>query len=61
MAENVNTNSPEYLSNVLAITREQLTRSMGVSAELEAALYLERKRNQELEQEIEQLKKPVKE
>ena len=61
MADNVNTNSPEYLSSVLAITREQLTRSMGVSAELEAALHWERKRNQELERERSELKKPTKE
>jgi hypothetical protein len=33
------TNNPEYLANVLAITRDQLNRAMSVSAELEAALY----------------------
>lgn len=60
MAEN-NTN-PEYLSNIIAITREQLNRAMGVSAELEAALHLERRRVQELEAQVADLsKKPVKE
>jgi len=43
------------LSNTLAITRDQLSRSMGLNAELEAILDLERKRNESLIAQIQQL------
>lgn len=55
------TNNPEYLANVLAITRDQLNRAMSVSAELEAALYQERTKVKELEKQLTDFQKPVKE
>jgi hypothetical protein len=55
------TNNPEYLANVLAITRDQLNRAMSVSAELEAALYQERSKVQELEKQLAEAKKSTKE
>jgi hypothetical protein len=43
------------LSSTLAITRDQLSRSMGLNAELEAILDLERKRNDSLLAQIQDL------
>jgi hypothetical protein len=45
----------EVLSEVLTVTREQLTRSMNVTAELEALLNIERARNEKLQAELEKL------
>jgi hypothetical protein len=44
--------SPEYLAGVLSVTREQLTRAMGVCAELEALVNIERSKNQQYEAKI---------
>lgn len=49
-------NNIEYVTNVLNVTREQLTRAMGVCAELESALIMERNKSQALEAELEALK-----
>lgn len=46
----------ELLNTVLAVTREQLSRSMNLCAELEAMLSLEKKKNAALSREIETLK-----
>ena len=46
----------ELLNTVLAVTREQLSRSMSLCAELEAMLSLEKKKNAALSREIEALK-----
>jgi hypothetical protein len=51
MSENV-----EYISGVLQVTREQLNRAMGVAAELESALMLERTKVQTLQAELDALK-----
>lgn len=61
-----NTQSIEYISGVLQVTRDQLQRAMSVAAELESALVLERNRNQALQAELEKLqaaapKKDIKE
>jgi hypothetical protein len=42
----------ELLTGVLNITRDQLTRSMNLNAELEALLTFERSKNAELEQRL---------
>jgi len=56
MSETISTQenqpSPEYLASVLSVTREQLSRSMGVCAELEALLNLERSKNEQYEAQI---------
>jgi hypothetical protein len=52
MSETQNT---EYVTAVLQITREQLSRSISLNAELEAALNLERQRNELLQAELEKL------
>jgi len=56
MSETISTQeqqpSPEYLSGVLAVTREQLSRAMGVCAELEALVNLERSKAQKYEAQI---------
>lgn len=51
MSENV-----EYISGVLQVTRDQLNRAMGVAAELESALMLERNKTQALQAELDALK-----
>lgn len=51
MSENEK-NNEEYLSSVLSVTREQLTRSMNVCAELEALLVAERNITQQLKQAL---------
>jgi len=45
----------ELLTGVLNITREQLTRSMNLNAELEALLTFERSKNAELEKRLAEL------
>jgi hypothetical protein len=49
------TQNAEYVTAVLQITREQLSRSISLNAELEAALNLERQRNELLQTELEKL------
>lgn len=47
----------ELIGNILNITRDQLTRSMNLNAELEALLGAEKAKNAELQQELDDLKK----
>ena len=47
----------EVFNNVLSVTREQLAKSMAISAELEALLLVERRKVAELERQVEDLKK----
>lgn len=49
------TQNVEYITTVLQITREQLARSVNLNAELEAALNMERQRNELLQAELEKL------
>lgn len=49
------TQNVEYVTAVLQITREQLSRSVSLNAELEAALNLERQRNELLQAELQKL------
>jgi hypothetical protein len=46
----------EIVTNVLNVTRDQLTKSMNLNAELEGIIMFERKRSQELEKELEELR-----
>lgn len=45
----------ELLSGVLTVTRDQLTRSMNLNAELETLLNIERSKNAELEKRLAEL------
>ena len=45
----------ELIGNVLNITRDQLSRSMKLNAELEALLAAERSKNAELEKKLSEL------
>lgn len=45
----------EYVTNVLELTRNQLSRAMNATTELEALVTFERKRNAELEAKIAEL------
>lgn len=47
-----NKDQSEILSEVLGVTREQLSRSINLNAELEALLNIERRKVAELEQEL---------
>lgn len=50
--------NPDLVVNqVLAVTRDQLNRAMAACAELEALLTIERQKNSELEQALEEAKK----
>ena len=49
------TQNVEYVTAVLQITRDQLSRSISLNAELEAALNLERQRNELLQAELQKL------
>lgn len=49
------TQNVEYITTVLQITRDQLARSVNLNAELEAALNMERQRNEALQAEIQKL------
>lgn len=44
--------SQELLAGTLAVTRDQLTRSMNLCAELEALLSIEKRKNAELQREL---------
>jgi hypothetical protein len=46
----------EVFNSVLSVTRDQLSKSMAVGAELEALLIAERRKVAELERQIEELK-----
>jgi hypothetical protein len=46
----------ELYNNVLAVTRDQLSKSMGLNAELEALLLMERSQNEKLKAELDELK-----
>jgi hypothetical protein len=46
----------EVFNSVLSVTRDQLSKSMAISAELEALLLVERRKVAELERQIEELK-----
>ncbi len=48
----------EVFNNILSVTREQLSKSMAISAELEALLIIERRKVADLERQLEDLKKP---
>jgi BMFP domain-containing protein YqiC len=48
-------NNQEVFNNVLAITRDQLSKSMSLATELEALLVIERKKTAELEAKIAEL------
>jgi hypothetical protein len=50
----------EIFNNVLAVTRDQLSKSMGLNAELEAMLMIERKKVADLEKQLEEAKKEKK-
>jgi BMFP domain-containing protein YqiC len=52
MSEN---NNEEIYNNVLAITRDQLSKSMSLATELEALLMIERKKTSDLEAQIAEL------
>jgi hypothetical protein len=48
-------NQPTVYDNVLAITREQLSKAMSLAAELEALLVAERKKTEELTSKVAEL------
>lgn len=48
-------NQITVLTNVLSVTRDQLSRSMNLNAELEAILSMERAKTQELEAKLAEL------
>ena len=52
-----NKDNQELITNLIAVTRNQLSSAMNANAELEAMLAIERKRNDELEAQLAQLKK----
>jgi hypothetical protein len=49
-------NKQELYNNILSVTRDQLSKSMGLNAELEALLLIERSRNEKLQAELDELK-----
>ena len=51
-----NKDQSEVLGEVLGVTRDQLSRSINLNAELEALLNIERRKTAELEQELTELK-----
>jgi uncharacterized protein YlaN (UPF0358 family) len=51
-----NKDQNEILAEVLGVTRDQLSRSVNLNAELEALLNIERRKVSELEQELAALK-----
>jgi hypothetical protein len=51
-----NKDQSEILSEVLVVTRDQLSRSVNLNAELEALLNIERRKVSELEKELSELK-----
>jgi hypothetical protein len=54
-------NKQELYNNVLAVTRDQLSKSMNLNAELEALLLMERSKVESLQIELEELKNKGKE
>jgi BMFP domain-containing protein YqiC len=54
-------NNQEVFNNVLAITRDQLSKSMSLATELEALLVIERKKTSELEAKIAELQAKLEE
>ena len=50
--DKTNSGQIEVLTEVLRITRDQLSRSLSLNAELEALLTIERRRREELEKTI---------
>jgi hypothetical protein len=52
-------NEAAVFNEVLAITREQLARSMSLNAELEAMLKVEQAKNEELQKKIAELESPA--
>ena len=52
-----NKDNQELITNLIAVTRNQLSNAMNANAELEAMLVIERKRNDELEAQLAELKK----
>jgi hypothetical protein len=55
MAQDKPTDQGEFLNNVLVLTRNQLASAMSACTELEAALAIERKQNDELRSRIAEL------
>jgi hypothetical protein len=53
-------NQLDLIKEVLAVTRDQLSKAMGLNAELEALLYLERKKNEKLQEELNKKQEPEK-
>lgn len=51
----------ELFNNVLAMTRDQLTKSMSLATELEALLVIERRKNSELETKVTELEQALEE
>lgn len=56
-----NKDQTELLGEVLTVTRDQLSRSVNLNAELEALLNIERRKVSDLEQELESIKGATKE
>jgi hypothetical protein len=54
-------NKQELYNNVLSVTRDQLSKSMNLNAELEALLLMERSKVESLQIELEELKNKGKE
>jgi BMFP domain-containing protein YqiC len=54
-------NNEEIITNILSMTRDQLSKSMAMSTELEALLLVERKKNFDLENRLAQLENKSKE
>jgi BMFP domain-containing protein YqiC len=54
-------NNQEVFNSVLAITRDQLSKSMSLATELEALLVIERKKTAELEDKIAELESKISE
>lgn len=46
----------ELVSNVLSVTRDQLSRAMALCAELEALLNIEKRKNADLTKKLDDLK-----
>jgi hypothetical protein len=55
------TNQEDLYNNILGLTREQLSKSMNLSTELEALLILERKKTSDLQDQLDALRAEGKE
>lgn len=53
-------NQLELVKEILAVTRDQLSKSMNLNAELEALLYIERKKVEQLQAELTKKQEPEK-